>query len=507
MIKRVFGSEFEKIVNNKNSTGLFNIPPELGPLYAAGIKKVSGRNLLWLTGENENTDILENDLEAWLRFFGDTETQVHLHCLPWEDPYIDNDIAPGTAGEKTRLLADIEDNKKIAVISTLAGLSIRLEKKKDTGLLIRTIAVNDPVTPGQLIPVLSELGYREKTRVEAAGDYSSRGHLLDIYPAGLNYPCRIKFSQRGIESIKRFHPVSQITNETLASVQITTTVYFETTKSKNTDFLYLTELLENYLLVAVDYDSLRAEYKKLLANFDRMWKHHGEGSDWPPVSEIFTYPVEELKVFSLESREGESFCPLVKPDNRTFLHWTAIGVAWLEAVGAKVVFCCGNPQQEQIIKEKFKAAEILRPDIPVTLYFPQRDEYFISYLGRSSETSGKFGPAAGYIFDVLVRGYYVLQKTHVIGRFAGFKHLTVNGRETEFLSITYRDGANLYVPVHELDILSKYVGFEGREPVVDKIGGSTWEVKKKRGPEERGGICPGAVGFIRQTKGGFRLFF
>ena len=89
-------------------TGLKNIPPELAPLYAAGIKNTSGRNLIWITGENENTGILKNDLEAWNKFFGDRDTEVHLHCLPWEDPYINNSISPETAGEKTRLLADIK---------------------------------------------------------------------------------------------------------------------------------------------------------------------------------------------------------------------------------------------------------------------------------------------------------------------------------------------------------------------------------------------------------------
>ena len=488
MITRVFGDRFTETVNNRDFKGLKNIPPELVPLYAAGIKNVSGRNLIWITGENENTDILKNDLEAWNKFLGDTDTPVYLHGLPWEDPYINNGISPESAGEKTRLLADISgpkrDNKKIAVITTLAALSIRLEKKKDRDLLIRTLSVNDPLTLAQLIEILSELGYHNKKRVEDAGDYSYHGKVLDIFPASLTYPFRIKFSDTGIDSIKRFHPVSQISIEAVDSVEITTTVYFETTKSKNTEILYLTELLGDCFIMAGDYDSLKDEYKKLLENFDNMRKHHGDadadGTDWPLLSEIFTYPVESLEVFNLSSKEGDYACPPVKPDNRTFLNMNGEELAELAGEGDKIVFCCGTRQQENTIIEKFTPTEIIRHDIPISLYFPEAKEYFVSYLGRSGgDFLGNIRQDGQDIFDGIETGDYVVHKIHGIGRFSGFKHLEMNGEEAEFLTITYRDDAKIYVPVHELEVLSKYVGFQGQEPVLDKIGGSTWEVKKR----------------------------
>ncbi|MCP5047609.1 MAG: DEAD/DEAH box helicase, partial [bacterium] len=107
-------------------------------------------------------------------------------------------------------------------------------------------------------------------------------------------------------------------------------------------------------------------------------------------------------------------------------------------------------------------------------------EYFISYLGRSSgDSSGNLQQAPRNIFDGIETGDFVVHKTHGIGRFSGFKHLQMNNRKSEFLAITYQGDAKIYVPVHELETLSKYVGFQGQEPALDKIGGSTWEVKKK----------------------------
>ncbi len=483
MIKRLFGNEFEEIVNDTESTGLKNIPPELVPLYTAGIKQVSNQHLIWITGENENTERLKNDLESWNTFLGETGTDIHLHCLPWEDPYINNTIPPESAGEKNRLLAAMTDNKKITVITTLAGLNIKLERKKDKDLLIRTLSVNDPLKHGELINVLSELGYQNKKRVEGPGDYSFHGKIMDIFPAGLNYPYRLKFSDTAIDSIKRFHPVSQISIEAVGSITVTTTVYFETTKSKNTEILFLTELLEDAFIIASDYESLRDEYKKLLENFDNMRTHHTETDDtaWPPVSEIFTYPMETLKVFDLSPGEGDYRCPPVKPNNRTFLNLTKEWVSET-AENNKIVFCCGNREKENAVMEAFKPAEVIRHDIPVSLYFPRVKEYFISYLGRSSgDSAGDLQGASGNIFDGIETGDLVVHKTHGIGRFDGFKHLRMDGGEAEFaefLTITYQGDAKIYVPVHELDILSKYVGFQGGEPALDKIGGTTWEAKK-----------------------------
>jgi transcription-repair coupling factor (superfamily II helicase) len=480
MIARVFGNQFAEMVNNPDFAGLENISPELAPLYAAGIKSVSGRDLVWITGENENTAILKNDLDAWNKFLGDRETEVHLHCLPWEDPYINNHIAPETAGEKTRLLDDLKENKPLAVITTLAGLNIPLEKKKDKELLARKLSVNDPLAPNELIKILSLLGYQAGKRVEKAGDYSIHGKILDLFPAGFTYPYRIKFSDTGIASIKRFHPVSQISIEAVESLKITTTVYFETTKSKNTEIRFLTELLEDYVIIATDYDLLRDEYKKLLENFDHMRKHQGEETAWPRVADIFTYPVETLKVINLSSREGNSDSPRVKPDFRTFLNMSAESVCELAEEGNKIVFCGGNREKEQAILEKFHPAEILGQDIPLSLYFPHSKEYFISYLGReSSDAWGNLRQGTRHLFEDIEPGDFVVHKTHGIGRFTGFKHLEINGEEAEFLAIVYRDDAKIYVPVHELDVLSKYIGFQGQEPALDKIGGSSWEAKKK----------------------------
>ncbi|MCP4157479.1 MAG: DEAD/DEAH box helicase, partial [bacterium] len=74
----------------------------------------------------------------------------------------------------------------------------------------------------------------------------------------------------------------------------------------------------------------------------------------------------------------------------------------------------------------------------------------------------------------------VVHKTHGIGRFIGFTKLGFEDNISEFLKIGYLNNEFLYVPVYELDVLSKYVAFEGYSPKMDKMGGNSWLAKQKR---------------------------
>ena len=51
---------------------------------------------------------------------------------------------------------------------------------------------------------------------------------------------------------------------------------------------------------------------------------------------------------------------------------------------------------------------------------------------------------------------------------------------TDFLQIEYRGGDRLYLPVHKLDLLARYVSAGGKAPRLDKLGGQTWNKRRKK---------------------------
>jgi len=69
---------------------------------------------------------------------------------------------------------------------------------------------------------------------------------------------------------------------------------------------------------------------------------------------------------------------------------------------------------------------------------------------------------------------------HGIGRYEGLVKLKVDGIANDFLLLVYKDGDKLYLPVDRMSMVQKYMGVEGIEPVIDKMGGNSWKRIKDR---------------------------
>ncbi|MCI0475840.1 MAG: DEAD/DEAH box helicase, partial [Anaerolineales bacterium] len=83
-------------------------------------------------------------------------------------------------------------------------------------------------------------------------------------------------------------------------------------------------------------------------------------------------------------------------------------------------------------------------------------------------------------FSDLAIGDYIVHVDHGIGIFRGLTRFALNGPEREFLQIEYLRGDTLYVPVHQIDRLSRYVAPGGRVPTLSRLGTAEWAQVKER---------------------------
>ncbi|MCL6572951.1 MAG: transcription-repair coupling factor, partial [Bacillus sp. (in: Bacteria)] len=83
-------------------------------------------------------------------------------------------------------------------------------------------------------------------------------------------------------------------------------------------------------------------------------------------------------------------------------------------------------------------------------------------------------------YSELKIGDYVVHVNHGIGKYLGIETLVINGIHKDYLQIHYQGTDKLYVPVEQIDLVLKYVGSEGKEPKVYKLGGSDWKKVKKK---------------------------
>lgn len=83
-------------------------------------------------------------------------------------------------------------------------------------------------------------------------------------------------------------------------------------------------------------------------------------------------------------------------------------------------------------------------------------------------------------YQELKIGDYVVHRNHGIGRYIGVETLQVNNLHKDYMLIKYSGDDKLYVPIDQIDLVQKYVGSEGKEPRLYKLGGTEWaKVKRK----------------------------
>jgi transcription-repair coupling factor (superfamily II helicase) len=89
--------------------------------------------------------------------------------------------------------------------------------------------------------------------------------------------------------------------------------------------------------------------------------------------------------------------------------------------------------------------------------------------------------ATDFISDAtsLAEGDLVVHVDHGIGRFTGLRTIEAAGAPHDCLEIVYAGGDRVYLPVENIELLSRY-GSEDTEVALDKLGGTAWQARKAR---------------------------
>jgi transcription-repair coupling factor (superfamily II helicase) len=93
----------------------------------------------------------------------------------------------------------------------------------------------------------------------------------------------------------------------------------------------------------------------------------------------------------------------------------------------------------------------------------------------------RLGPTGAFQSDIplnhfveIKRGDYVVHNNHGIGRYLGIESMEpCQGKE--HLVIQYEGGDKLFVPVHDMHLVQKYVSFQKRPPRLYKLGSKEWK--------------------------------
>lgn len=127
--------------------------------------------------------------------------------------------------------------------------------------------------------------------------------------------------------------------------------------------------------------------------------------------------------------------------------------------------------------------EVSSPSLPLSpsLYFFTDTELFGWSKPQARRGAHHKSTVAPEIFFADVKpGEYVVHLEYGIGQYDGLVKLEFGGITREYLQVSYAHNDKLYVPVHQADRLSRYVGAGEKTPPVNRLGTADWQVVKER---------------------------
>jgi transcription-repair coupling factor (superfamily II helicase) len=426
-------------------------------------------------------------------------------------------------------------------VTSARSLMTRTMPRRDFLKACKRLTTGQNVQPDGLARSLVETGYQRVNTVLEPGQFSRRGGIMDVWTPAEKLPVRLDFFGDEIETIRRFDPASQRTVENLESILITPAREFiardldvDTLKSEKgssiDDRISDLELSEFHIPLLHPQSASLLDYlpQKALILVDDL-----------SIVESMVAEVEEQAVkFRQDSIAEETLSPdfplpyVTWPDlldslhNRSFLELGHSTAGETENVDALLSACFAHDERfggrlksfieylklivergEQVsvlsrqasrLQELWQESNEVEPDLESPQFIEASlSEGFvlqckpIFHLISDSEVFGWERPqprtrqrpvaeTPESVYADLQVGDYVVHIDHGVGRFGGLVQRELDGHAREFLAVEYEGGGQLYVPVHQADRLTRYVGAEGAVPALDRLGGQEWHEKKGR---------------------------
>ena len=150
-------------------------------------------------------------LQAEMQFFSHDALPV-LNFPSWETlPYDTFSPHQDIVSERLATLAALQSGAHCVLVVPVTSLMNRLPPPDYIGARVLDLAVGQAFDARLMRQRLEASGYRCVDTVTEHGEYTLRGSLMDIFPAGSDLPCRIDLLDATIDSLRHFDPETQRT--------------------------------------------------------------------------------------------------------------------------------------------------------------------------------------------------------------------------------------------------------------------------------------------------------
>ncbi len=231
-------------------------------------------------------------------------------------------------------------------------------------------------------------------------------------------------------------------------------------------------------------------------------------------------------VVDLGARHGRNFTPERAQDSVHLFEQVTAHAKAQAAAGKRVLFASWTEGSSERLgmmladhglealryAPYWDAARAADPKIPQRVILPLETGFETDALAVISETDilgdrlarpRRKRRAANFLAEAtaLAPGDLVVHIDHGIGRYAGLTTLEVQGSPHDCLELHYAQDAKLYLPVENIDLLTRY-GAESDGVQLDRLGGAAWQARRARAKARLQEMAEGLIRIAaaRETK-------
>ena len=380
------------------------------------------------------------------------------------------------------------------VVTYPEALSETVPAKNELSAISFQLSTGQEIAHSALSKQLLDLGFEQVDFVFQPGQYAIRGSIVDIYSYSHDIPYRLDFFGDEIDSIREFDIEDQLSKTKVEKAEIVGAQNTDRSADRTQTYIpaYLTD---DFIWVSNDWSIVRFKLDGLgvMESIGAIEAHKtielNEKSTFPTHSKI-TLDIVPQPLFHKQF-------DLLTEDIRRHM-----------ADGYKIYILAEQQKQLDRLKAIFEAdsdaplAENPSPlafiGINATLHegFVDHGLKICCYTDHQiferyhrvtlASENARRGKAIITLREInqLQIGDYVVHADHGIARFGGLVTTPVNGKPQEMIKLNYRDGANVFVSIHNLHRISKYKGRDGTEPTIARLGSGAWERLKERTKEK-----------------------
>ena len=506
-------------INQEHRLHLAGLSGSSLALAVAPLLEPLTRNHLFIFPDRESSAFFYHDLEKLLSDVNRPLEQKQVHYFPasYRRPYDLEEVDNANIKLRSEIINKLLYEESRSVIVTYPEAIA--EKLTSTRFLK---ANSYTVKKGEMLPLdifinfLYEYQYQQEDFVFEPGQFAWRGAIFDIFSYSEEYPYRIELSGDTVESIRLFDTNTQLSIREVDQLHIMPLASSLETEEQRVSFF---EFLQPNDLFWVKKcgdvkTTIQRNYKKVVEEFEKTDSPIGhvlpeelyiDGNAFIDRFREHDFVEIDSTFFHEYDRNVDFY---IQPQNAFSKNFDLLLNEWIDNLehGYETVFLTENEQQRarmsHIMNDMLTAynlqnkteytVEQLFHSYPFILHEGFRDEegklcvytdhqifekYHRFVIRDRYKRSEAF--TLKEIYD-LQPGDYVVHIDHGIGVYEGLAKMEVNGVEQEAIQLRYKDGDQLFISIHSLHKITKYVGKDGTPPTLHRLGSGTWEKMKER---------------------------